>query len=475
MTAGGELDAVVIGSGPNGLAAAITIARHGGSVLVVEGADTPGGGLRSAELTVPGLRHDVCSTIHVLGAGSPFLRSLPLEEHGLEWVHPDVMLAHPLDPGRAALLFRSVEETAAGLGPDADRYLATVGTVTEMWDDIEDAILGPIIRWPRRPVPLVRFGLKALLPATLTARRFRTDSAAALFAGCAAHAFIPLDRPLTSAFGLTLMAAGHRFGWPFARGGSQALADAMISYLKSLGGQVETGRFIRSLAELPRSRVILADISPRALADLLSDRVPPEFLRQYRRFRPGPGVYKVDYALTEPVPWLNPDLARAGTLHLGGTAEAIAAAESAAWAGLDPRRPFTLVAQPTLFDPTRSDGTHHALWVYAHVPHGSVSDHLGAIESLITELAPGFGDIVAARSILTPADLEAMNPNLIGGDISGGAHTIRQLLFRPARRLDPYTTPMDRVFLCSASTPPGGGAHGMSGHLAALSAIERWL
>lgn len=475
MTSSGELDAVVIGSGPNGLAAAITIARHGGSVLVIEGAERLGGGLRSAELTVPGLRHDVCSTVHVLGAGSPFLRGLPLEEHGLEWVHPDVMLAHPIGPEQAALMHRSVEETANGLGPDAERYMKTIGAVVDMWDDIEEAVLGPILRWPRHPAAVVRFGLKALVPATIAARRYQTEEAAALFAGCAAHAFIPLNRPLTSAFGLTLMAAGHRFGWPFAKGGSQALADAMVSYLKSLGGRVETGTYVRRLSDLPRSRVILADVSPGALADLLADRVPPEFLRQYRRFRYGPGVFKVDYALTEPVPWTNPDLARAGTLHLGGAAEAIAAAESAAWVGMDPSRPFTLVAQPTLFDPTRSADSHHALWVYAHVPHGSTSDHLGAVERLITELAPGFPDVVADRQIHTPADLEAMNPNLVGGDIAGGAHTIRQLLFRPARRLDPYTTPMDRVFLCSASTPPGGGAHGMSGHLAALSAIQRWL
>ncbi|HLU52948.1 MAG TPA: NAD(P)/FAD-dependent oxidoreductase [Acidimicrobiia bacterium] len=475
MTAGGELDAVIIGSGPNGLAAAITIARHGGSVLVVEGADTVGGGLRSAELTVPGLLHDVCSTVHVLGAGSPFLRSLPLEEHGLEWVHPDVMLAHPLGPERAALLHRSVDDTASGLGDDATRYRQTVGSVVEMWDEIEDAVLGPILRWPRHPLAVVRFGLKALLPATTTARRFRTDEAAALFAGCAAHAFIPLNRPLTSAFGITLMAAGHRFGWPFAKGGSQALADAMVSYLKSLGGQVETGRFVQQLSDLPRSRVVLCDVSPGALAGLLSDHVPDEFLRPYRRFRHGPAVYKVDYALTEPVPWTNPDLARAGTLHLGGTAAAIAAAESATWAGRDASRPFTLVSQPTLFDPTRSSDAHHALWVYAHVPHGSTSDHLGAIERLITELAPGFPDVVAARRVHTPSDLEAMNPNLVGGDIAGGAHTIPQLLFRPARRIDPYTTPLDRVFLCSSSTPPGGGVHGMSGHLAALSAIQRWL
>jgi phytoene dehydrogenase-like protein len=470
-----ELDAVVIGSGPNGLAAAITVARHGGSVLVVEGADTIGGGLRSLELTVPGLRHDICSTIHSLGAGSPFMRSLPLEDHGLEWAHPDVLLAHPLGPHKAALLHRSVEDTAAGLGADSGRYLSLVGSVAEAWDRLEDAVLGPILRIPDHPIELTRFGLRAVLPARWQAARFRTQEAAALFSGAAAHSFVPLSRPLTSAFGLLLLAMGHRHGWPFARGGSQALADALVDHLVSLGGKIETGRHITDLAELPRSRVILADVSPPALADLLEGRVPPEFLRSYRRFRYGPAAYKVDYALREPVPWTNLDLARAGTIHLGGSPAAIAAAESATWNHTDSARPFTLVCQPTQFDSSRSDNGMQALWVYAHVPHASTSEHLGAIEAMITELAPGFPDVVEQRIVHSPADLEKFNPNLVGGDIAGGAHTVSQLLFRPVPRRDPYTTPMDRVFLCSASTPPGGGTHGMSGHLAARSAIRRWL
>lgn len=470
-----ELDAVVIGSGPNGLAAAVTVARHGGSVLVVEGADSIGGGMRSMELTGPGLRHDICSTIHTLGAGSPFMRSLPLEDHGLEWVHPELLLAHPVGPTEAGLLRRSVEETAAGLGPDADRYLSLIGPVVERWDDLETAVLGPLLRFPDHPLELLRFGLKAILPARWQAGRFRTRAAAALFSGCAAHAFLPLSRPMTSAFGLLLLSVGHRYGWPYARGGSQALADAMAEHLVSLGGKIETGRRISDLAELPRSRVVLADVAPRTLADLLEGRVPSELLRRYRRFRYGPSAYKVDYALSAPVPWINPDLVRAGTIHLGGAAPAIAAAESASWHGTAPARPFTLVCQPTLFDESRSDTGRHALWVYAHVPHGSNMDHLAAVENLITELAPGFPDVVEERSIHSPADLEKANPNLVGGEIAGGAHTISQLLFRPAPRLDPYTTPMDRVFICSASTPPGGGTHGMSGHLAALSAIRRWL
>ncbi len=470
-----ELDAVVIGSGPNGLAAAITIARHGGSVLVVEAADRPGGGLRSFELTGPGLLHDLCSTIHTLGAGSPFMRSLPLEEHGLEWVHPDLLLAHPVSPERAGLLHRSLDATAEGLGVDSSRYRNLVGSVTDTWERLEHSVLGPVISLPRHPLSLLGFGLRALPPAALTARRFQTEEAAALFTGCAAHSFLPLTRPLTSAFGILLTAVGHRYGWPYARGGSQSFADALVGYLESLGGKIETGRTVVSLDELPPSRVILGDIPPGTLAGLLEGRVPDEMLRRYRGFRYGPAAYKVDYALSEPVPWINPDLARAGTIHLGGSASAVAAAEAATWAGKAAKRPFTLVCQPTQFDPTRSRDSRHALWAYAHVPNASRGDHLADVEALITEMAPGFPDVILDRVVHTPADLEMQNPNLVGGDIAGGSHNLSQLVFRPVPRLDPYTTPMERVFICSASTPPGAGAHGMSGHLAAKSAIRRWL
>lgn len=470
-----ELDAVVIGSGPNGLAAAITVAQRGGSVLVVEGADTIGGGLRSLDLTGTGVRHDICATVHTLAAASPFLRELPLEEHGLEWVHPDILLAHPLADGRAGLLHRSIDATTRGLGEDGERYRSLIEPVVDSWDNCERSVLGPILSVPRHPLDLFRFGLRALLPATFTAGRFETEEAAALFMGCAAHAFLPLNRPLTSAFGLLLTAVGHRYGWPFARGGSQALADALASYLRSLGGTIETGRWITHLSQLPPARTIFADVSPPALADLLEGPVPSSMLRRYRRFRYGPAAYKVDYVLSEPVPWSNPELSRAGTVHLGGTAGAIVAAEGATWAGRAAARPFTLVCQPTSFDSSRSDDGRHALWVYAHVPNGSTADHLGSVEQLINEQAPGFRDVVESRVVTTPAELEAHNPNLIGGDVAGGAHTLSQLVFRPVARTDPYTTPMDRVFLCSASTPPGAGGHGMNGHLAALSAIERWL
>lgn len=470
-----ELDAVVIGSGPNGLAAAITVAEHGGSVLVVEGEHEVGGGLRTSHLLGPGLRHDLCSTIHTLGAGSPFMRSLPLERHGLEWVHPDVLLAHPLGGDRSALLMRSLDETVAGLGADGERYRSLVAPVVERWSRIEESVLGPVLAWPDHPLDLARFGLRSLVPATVTARRFRTPTAAALFAGCAAHSFLPLTRPLTTAFGLLLMAVGHLHGWPFARGGSTAFASALIAHLESLGGKVETGTHVTNLDQLPRSRVVLADVSPQGLARLLDGRVPHELLRPYRRFRHGPGAYKIDYALSAPVPWDDPDLSRAGTIHLGGGVADLVRTESATWAGRPSTRPFTLVCQPTVFDPSRSDDGRHALWVYAHVPHGSTVDFTTAIEDQITAHAPGFQDVILDKVIHRPADLERHNPNLVGGDIAGGAHSIGQLVFRPARRLDPYTTPLDRVFICSASSPPGGGTHGMCGHLAARSAIARWL
>lgn len=470
-----ELDAVVVGSGPNGLAAAITVARHGGSVLVVEAADRIGGGVVSGEPTGPGLTHDLCSTVHTLAAASPFMRSLPLEDHGLEWEHPDVILAHPLQSGRTALMHRSVDATAAGLGTDAAAYRALIEPLVEGWDELEEMVLGPLLRIPEHPLSVIRFGLRAMLPATWITRRFATAEAAALFSGVAAHAFLPLTRPFTSAFGLLLMVLGHRFGWPFARGGSQSLADALVAHLTSLGGHIETGRRVDDLSELPRSRVVLADVSPTTIADWMSGRVPEAMIRPYRRFRYGPAAFKLDYALSEPVPWTEPDLGRAGTIHLGGDSRAIAASEAAVWSGRPAARPFTLVCQPTAADPSRSVDGRHALWVYGHVPHGSSADHTQAIERLITEHAPGFRDVVLDRAVTTPSELEARNPNLVGGTVSGGAPTLGQLVFRPAPRLDPYTTPLDRLFICSASTPPGAGAHGMAGHLAARSAIARWM
>lgn len=470
-----EFDAVVVGAGPNGLAAAITVASHGGSVLVVEAADTIGGGLSSDELTGPGLTHDLCSTIHTLVLASPFMRSLPLADYGLEWAHPDVLLAHPLPSGETALLHRSLEETAAGLGADADRYRALLGPMVERWDQLERMILGPLIRIPEHPVALARFGVRAILPARWTSRLFETDAAAALFAGVAAHAFLPLSKPFTSAFGLMLMMLGHRFGWPFARGGSQSIAEAMAAHLRSMGGRIETGRTIEDLTELPRARAIIADVPPDTVANWMTGRVPDPLLRPYRRFRYGPGAFKLDYALSEPVPWTDPDLGRAGTIHLGGDADAVAAAEAAIWAGRPAARPFTLVCQPTTADPSRSRDGRHALWVYGHVPHGSTADHAASIEALIVEAAPGFRDVVVDRTVTTPSGLHARNPNLVGGAVSGGSPTFRQLLFRPAPRVDPYTTPLDRLFICSASTPPGAGAHGMGGHLAARSAITRWM
>ncbi len=465
-------DAVVVGAGPNGLAAAVTLAEEGKSVLVVEGAAHVGGGTRTAELTLPGFRHDVCSAVHPFGIGSPFLRSLPLERHGLRWVHPDIPLGHPLDDAPAAMLYRSIDDTAEALGPDGPVYRKLFTPLVDRWDRIERHILGPLLRPPRRPISVTRFGLLAARSARSVSRRFRTDAAKALFAGNAAHAFRPLGALGTAGFGLTLMTLAHRYGWPFAAGGSQAIADALASYLRSLGGEIQTGWWVEDLAALPRSRVVLVDLTPKGFLRLATDRIRSHETKPYRRFRHGPAAFKIDYALDRPVPWADPRLSRAGTLHLGGTFGEIAKAERAVWKGRDPVRPFVLVAQPSLFDPLRAPDDKHTLWVYAHVPNGSDHDFTEAVEAQIERFAPGFAETVLARHVIGPATWPQINPNYRGGDISGGAHTLRQLLFRPVMRRNPYQTPLAGVYLCSSSTPPGAGVHGMCGFHAARSALR---
>ncbi len=466
-------DAVVVGAGPNGLAAAVTLAQEGRSVLVVEGASQVGGGTRTAELTLPGFRHDVCSAVHPFGVGSPFLRSLPLERHGLRWVHPDIPLGHPLDDAPAVLLHRSVDDTAEALGPDGPAYRRLFTPMTRRWDRVERHVLGPLLRPPlRHPWATMNFGRLAIRSARSLVRRFRTDAAKALFAGNAAHAFRPLGAPGTAGFGLSLMTLAHRHGWPFAAGGSQAIADALASYLRSLGGEIQTGWWVEDLAALPRSRVVLLDLTPKGFLRLAADRIRSSEAKPYRRFRPGPAAFKIDYALERPVPWADPRLARVGTVHLGGTFAEIAKAERSAWKGRDPARPFVLVAQPSLFDPSRTPDDRHTLWVYAHVPNGSDHDFTEAIEDQIERFAPGFREIVLARNVITPGLWPQINPNHLGGDISGGAHTLRQLLFRPVMRRNPYRTPLAGVFLCSSSTPPGAGVHGMCGFHAARSALR---
>ena len=464
---------MVVGAGPNGLAAAIVLAQAGRSVLVLEAAEEPGGGARTAALTLPGFVHDVCSAVHPLAVASPFLRRLPLAAHGLEWIQPPVPLAHPLDGGRVVLLERSIAATARRLGPDAGTYHRLMAPLVARWPELLAEVLGPL-HVPRHPLLVARFGLLALLPATWLAKAlFCGERARALFAGIAAHATLPLSRPPSAAFGLVLAIPGHALGWPVSRGGSGRISQALVSYLRSLGGQVATGRRVESLDELPRARAVLLDVTPKQVLRLAGARLPRGYQRQLERFQYGLGTFKIDWALDAPVPWQAAECARAATVHLGGTLEEIEAAHQAAWQGVPPERPFVLLAQPSLFDPTRAPPGQHVLWAYCHLPNGSSADMAGRIEAQIERFAPGFRNRILARHTMGPAELEQHNPNLIGGDISGGETTLRQLFFRPALRLVPYATPLDGVFICSSSTPPGGGVHGMCGYHAARVALRR--
>jgi phytoene dehydrogenase-like protein len=467
-------DAIVIGSGPNGLAAAITIARAGRSVVVYEGRDTVGGGVRSAELTLPGYVHDVCATILGMSVASPFLGGLDLSRHGMELVHPDAPLAHPLDDGRVALLERSVGATAAGLGVDGRAYRKLLGPLVREADRIIPFVLGPILRVPAHPLAAARFGRVAIRSSAALARgRFRDEPARALLAGLSAHSMLALDRPTTAAFGLVLAITAHAHGWPLVRGGTRRLADALAAELRSLGGTIVTGQEVTSLDELPPARAILFDTSPRALVTIAGPRIVGRYRAGLAAFRYGPGVFKVDWALDGPIPWRSPAVARAGTVHLGGTLDEIVAAEGEVARGRHPARPFVILVQASLFDPTRAPEGRHTGWAYCHVPNGSSVDMTGRIEAQVERFAPGFRDRILARATAGPADLEASNPNDVGGDINGGIEDLRQLFTRPVARLDPYSTPARGIYLCSASTPPGGGVHGMSGYFAARSALRR--
>lgn len=470
---GESYDAVVVGSGPNGLAAAIELARHGLGVLVVEAAATAGGGVRSAELTLPGFVHDVGSGIHPLGVGSPCFRQWPLGDFGLEWVHPGVPVAHPLDGGRAVVQARSLDDTAAGLGEDGEAWRRLFAPFARRWDDFAADLLRPVLRRPRHPVMLARFGLAALQPAaTLARRRFRGQAARALFAGIAGHAMLPLEQACTAAIALVLGVAAHAGGWPAPRGGAQRLTDALAGYLGSLGGEIVTEWRVASLDELPPSRAVLCDLTPKPFLAIAGDRLPAAYRRRLGGWRYGMGAYKVDLALDGPIPWAASECADAGTVHLGGTLEEIAASEAAVARGEIPERPFLLLSQHTGFDATRAPAGQHTVWTYAHVPNGSAADLGAAVERQIERFAPGFRDRILARHVSTPADLEAANPNLVGGDVNGGAQDLGQVLARPLAVPVPYRTPIPGLYLCSSSTPPGGGVHGMCGFHAARAALS---
>ncbi|MDX1871448.1 NAD(P)/FAD-dependent oxidoreductase [Mycolicibacterium sp. 120266] len=463
--------AVVVGGGPNGLAAAITLARAGVQVTVLEAADRVGGGVRSGEAIMPGLVHDHCAAIHPMAVGSPFLGRLDLTRHGLRWRWPDIDCAHPLDDGGAGLLYRSLEDTAAALGADGARWRALFAGPVSRYDLLEHDILGPLLHIPKHPLALARFGMPTLLPATVLARVFRTPAAAALFGGVAAHTFRPLHLPMTSAIGLGIVTTGHRHGWAVAEGGSQAITDALAAAFADLGGIVQTGVRITAAAQLPHADVTVFDLAPTAVAGILGDRLPQRVGRALRRFRYGPGAFKVDFAVHGGVPWTNPGARRAGTVHLGGELAEIAATERDIQAGRMPARPFIIVGQQYLADPGRSVGDVHPVYAYAHVPHGYAGDATEAIIGQLERFAPGFRDRVVGTAVRSTTEMSVYNPNYVGGDINTGAKDIRQLVFGPRPTLHPYRLGIPGMYLCSAATPPGPGAHGMCGAHAAAEAL----
>jgi phytoene dehydrogenase-like protein len=466
-----DFDAVVVGSGPNGLAAAIALQQQGLSVLIIEGKDEIGGGLRSAELTLPGFVHDVCSAVHPLAIGSPFFNTLPLQEHGLSYIFPDLAAAHPFDDGTAAVLGSSIEETARLLGSDEQAYLKLLKPLVKGWPDIAPDVLGPL-HFPKHPIAMAKFGLNALTSATFLAKRFKTAAARGLWAGMAAHSIQPLSNLTTSAIGLVLMAAAHLKGWPIPAGGSKEIANALASYFISLGGKIETGRFITSLDELPSSKAVFFDVTPKQLLKIAGHKFSSLYKWQLERYRYGMGVFKVDWALDEAIPFTARQARRAGTVHIGNTLEEIILSEKLSWEGKHAEKPFVLLAQQSLFDKSRAPEGKHTAWAYCHVPNGSVTDMTETIEKQIERFAPGFRERILAKHTMNTAQVEAYNPNYIGGDINGGVIDLGQIFTRPALRSSPYRTSAKGLYLCSSSTPPGGGVHGMCGYHAAKRALK---
>ncbi len=470
-------DAIVVGSGPNGLGAAVVLARAGWDVHVIEQADAVGGAVRSEEVTRPGFVHDLGSAIHPLAAASPLFRRLPLDEYGLSWVQPDLPLAHPLDGGRAVAMHQSLEETALGLGGDAGRYRWLNGPLADRWRAVLDEVLQPVLHLPRAPLLLARFGLRAIWPAQLLGQGlFRTEEARALLAGLAAHSNLPLSALGSTAFGLVLGMAGHAVGWPFPKGGAGAITQALADYLRDLGGTIETGRRVHSVDELPPSRTVVLNLTPRQVLRVARPRLPARYETQLTQYRYGAAAFKVDYALSDPIPWAAEACGRAGTVHVGGTLNEIAASERAVAQGRVPERPYVLLAQHSRFDESRAPGDQHTAWAYCHVPNGATADATAQVERQIERFAPGFRDTILERHVMGPQALEAWNPNLVGGDINGGALDLGQLIARPALRWSPYRIPARtargaQLYMASASTPPGGGVHGMAGRHAAHTVL----